>query len=376
MSTENRTYIKTAEAIARFAIDGRLIQTEPYGNGHINDTFLLSYETEDGGQKKYILQKMNHDIFKNPQQLMENVVNVTEYLRRVILAQGGDPDRETLNVVKTHEGLSYYEDEDGNYWRVFLYVERTVCLEKVESLQDFYDSGVAFGNFQRMLSDFPAEKLYETIPNFHNTPSRFRDFQQAVREDKMGRAALAADEIAFALAREQETSVLTDLLKREELPLRVTHNDTKLNNILFDEDTREALCIIDLDTVMPGLSLYDFGDSIRFGACTGAEDETDLSRITLDLDLFDAFTKGFLEGCGGSLTRKEIEMLPMGAKLMTYECGIRFLADFLEGDVYFKIHRENHNLDRARTQFKLVADMEEKWEQMASVVKKYHLWQN
>lgn len=376
MSTENRTYIKTAEAIARFAIDGRLIQTEPYGNGHINDTFLLSYETEDGGQKKYILQRMNHDIFKNPQQLMENVVNVTEYLRRVILAQGGDPDRETLNVVKTHEGLSYYEDEDGNYWRVFLYVERTVCLEKVESLQDFYDSGVAFGNFQRMLSDFPAEKLYETIPNFHNTPSRFRDFQQAVREDKMGRAALAADEIAFALAREQETSVLTDLLKREELPLRVTHNDTKLNNILFDEDTREALCIIDLDTVMPGLSLYDFGDSIRFGACTGAEDETDLSRITLDLDLFDAFTKGFLEGCGGSLTRKEIEMLPMGAKLMTYECGIRFLADFLEGDVYFKIHRENHNLDRARTQFKLVADMEEKWEQMASVVKKYHLWQN
>lgn len=376
MSTENRTYIKTEEAIARFAIDGRLIQTEPYGNGHINDTFLLSYETEDGGQKKYILQRMNHDIFKNPQQLMENVVNVTEYLRRVILAQGGDPDRETLNVVKTHEGLSYYEDEDGNYWRVFLYVERTVCLEKVESLQDFYDSGVAFGNFQRMLSDFPAEKLYETIPNFHNTPSRFRDFQKAVREDQMGRAALAADEIAFALAREQETSVLTDLLKREELPLRVTHNDTKLNNILFDEDTREALCIIDLDTVMPGLSLYDFGDSIRFGACTGAEDETDLSRITLDLDLFDAFTKGFLEGCGGSLTRKEIEMLPMGAKLMTYECGIRFLADFLEGDVYFKIHRENHNLDRARTQFKLVADMEEKWEQMASVVKKYHLWQN
>lgn len=371
MSTENRTYVKTDDAIAQFAIDGRLIRKEPYGNGHINDTFLLVYEREDGSKRRYILQRMNHSIFKNPGQLMENVVNVTEYLRSVIQAQGGDPDRETLNVVKTHNGLSYYEDEEQNCWRIFLFVERTVCLEKVESLKDFYDSAVAFGNFQRMLSDFPAEKLHETIPDFHNTPSRFRDFQKAVQEDKMGRAALAADEIAFALAREQDTAVLTDLLKSGELPLRVTHNDTKLNNILFDADTREALCIIDLDTVMPGLSHYDFGDSIRFGASTGAEDETDLSRIALDLDLFEAFTKGFLEGCGGRLTQKEIEMLPMGAKLMTYECGIRFLADFLEGDVYFKTRHENHNLDRARTQFKLVADMEEKWEQMASVVNKY-----
>lgn len=370
MSTE-RIYAETDNAIAQFAIDGRLIQKGPYGNGHINDTFLLVFEQEDCSRRRYILQRMNHSIFKNPAQLMENVVNVTEYLRGVILSQGGDPDRETLNVVKTHDGQSYYKDQEQNYWRIFLYVERTVCLEKVESPKDFYDSAVAFGNFQRMLSGFPVGKLYETIPDFHNTPSRFRDFQKAVQEDKMGRAALAADEIAFALARGQEAAILTDLLANGELPLRVTHNDTKLNNILFDEDTREALCIIDLDTVMPGLSHYDFGDSIRFGASTGAEDETDLGKIALDLDLFEAFTKGFLEGCGGSLTPKEIEMLPMGAKLMTYECGIRFLADFLEGDVYFKIHRKNHNLDRARTQFKLVADMEEKWEQMVSVVNKY-----
>lgn len=368
MCKENAAGANIEEVIAQFAIEGKLAGKKPYGNGHINDTFLLVYETADGGQKQYILQRMNHGVFKNPQQLMENVVRVTEYLRKVILAQGGDPDRETLNVVKTAEGASYYRDSNRNYWRVFLYVEGTLCLDRVESPEDFYDSGVAFGNFQRMLADFPAKELHETIPDFHNTPSRFRDFQKAVREDKMGRAALAKEEIAFALARKKDTAVLTDLLKEGKLPLRVTHNDTKLNNILFDAETREALCIIDLDTVMPGLSHYDFGDSIRFGASTGAEDERDLSKVSLDLNLFRAFTEGFLRGCGGSLTDKEIEMLPMGAKLMTYECGIRFLADYLEGDVYFRVHRENHNLDRARTQFKLVADMEEKWEQMAAIV--------
>ncbi len=371
MSTENQAYAKIDEVAAQFAIEGRLKEKAAYGNGHINDTFLLVYELSDNSQKQYILQKMNHSIFKNPQQLMENVVNVTEYLRKVISAQGGDPERETLNVVKTLSGNNYYVDDAQNYWRVFLFIENTVCMEQVESPKDFYDSAVAFGNFQKMLAEYPAEKLYETIPNFHNTPSRFRDFQKAVQEDKLGRAALAKEEIEFALAREKDTSVLTDLLQEGKLPLRVTHNDTKLNNILFDADSKKALCIIDLDTVMPGLSHYDFGDSIRFGASTGAEDETDLSKIELDLNLFEAFVKGFLEGCDGSLTTLEIETLPMGAKLMTYECGIRFLADYLDGDVYFKIHRDGHNLDRARTQFKLVADMEKKWDEMASIIDKY-----
>ncbi len=299
------------EVAARFRTKGAAAEHAPYGNGHINDTFLVVCGTQEGERRRYILQKMNHSIFKMPQQLMENVVNVTEYLREMIARRGGDPDRETLNVV------------------------------------------------------------YETIPNFHNTPSRFSDFQRAVQEDRMGRAAQAKEEIAFALAREADTRVLTDMLKAGELPLRVTHNDTKLNNILFDADTKKAICIIDLDTVMPGLSHYDFGDSIRFGASTGAEDEKDLDKIEMDLSLFEAFTKGYLEGCGGSLTEKEIEMLPMGAKLMTYECGIRFLADFLEGDTYFKIHRDGHNLDRARTQFKLVKDMEDKWADMAAIVEKY-----
>lgn len=370
MKKENADWMKTDEVTDRFAIEGRLLEKRPYGNGHINDTFLLRYETPEGGEKKYIFQRMNHAIFKNPRLLMENIVNVTEYLREKILAQGGDAERETLRVVRTKTGASYETDSSGNYWRVYPFIEGTLCLEQVESEKDFYDSGAAFGRFQRMLADYPAGNLHETIPRFHHTPSRFADFKKAAEEDKMGRAALAAKEIAFAMEREKEVSVLTDLLQNGALPLRVTHNDTKLNNILFDETTKKALCIIDLDTVMPGLSLYDFGDAIRFGASTGAEDEKDLDKVELNLTLFEAFTKGFLKECGGSLTKKEVEMLPMGAKLMTFECGIRFLADFLEGDVYFKIHREQHNLDRARTQFKLVADMENKWGKMEEIIEK------
>ncbi len=375
MSVLNPACAKIDEAIAAFgietAVNGRLIQKVPYGNGHINDTFLLRYETPDHTEKRYILQRMNHDIFRNPPLLMENIVHVTNHLRGIILSRGGDAERETLNVLKTSDGADFFQDSGKNYWRVFPFIERSICLEKVESAKDFYDSGVAFGGFQKMLADYPAKTLHETIPDFHNTPSRFRDFKAAVEEGDDRRITLARREIAFALDREGDTSVLTDLLNQGKLPLRVTHNDTKLNNILFDEATRKALCIIDLDTVMPGLSLYDFGDSIRFGASTGAEDETDLDKVELDLSLFEAFTKGYLEGCDGSLTEKEIEMLPMGARLMTYECGIRFLADFLTGDTYFKVHRENHNLDRARTQFKLVADMEAKWDQMKAIVEKY-----
>lgn len=354
-------------AIAAFQLEGSPRDVHSYGNGHINDTYLVTYG-DAGTEKKYILQRMNHSIFQNPQALMENVAGVTSYLREKIKERNGDPDRETLSVVKTKSGENYFEDSLHNFWRVFPFIGHTFCLEKVENARDFYDCAVAFGNFQRQLADYPAETLHETIPRFHYTPSRFQDFKKAVADDPLGRAALSQPEIDFALAREADTHALTDLLEKGELPLRVTHNDTKLNNILFDSDTRKALCVIDLDTVMPGLSLYDFGDSIRTGANTGAEDETDLSKIGLDLSLFETFTEGFLKGCAGSLTPLEIKLLPMGAKLMTYECGIRFLADYLEGDVYFKIHRENHNLDRARTQFALVADMERKWDEMAAII--------
>lgn len=359
---------KIEEAIASFAAEGALQDYRPHGNGHINDTFLLTYDTP-AGVRKYILQRMNHTIFTDPAALMENVAGVTGYLRKVICERGGDPDRETLNVIKTKDGASYYKDSADNYWRMFLFIDNTLCLEKVESAEDFYASAVSFGNFQQMLADYPAHTLHETIPGFHHTPSRFLALQKAVTEDVSDRARFAEKEIRFALEREKETAVLTELLRRGTLPLRVTHNDTKLNNILFDRTTKKALCIIDLDTVMPGSALYDFGDSIRFGASTGAEDEPDLDKVELDLSLYRAFTEGFLTGCQGSLTPQEIELLPMGAKLMTYECGIRFLADYLAGDVYFKIHREGQNLDRARTQFKLVADMERKWDAMASLRK-------
>lgn len=354
-------------AIAAFQTEGSPRDVRPHGNGHINDTFLVVCE-DAGKEKQYILQRMNRSIFQNPPALMENIANVTAYLQKKIAGRGGDPDRETLSVVKTKTGENYFEDSLHNFWRIFPFIDNTFCLEQVENAQDFYDCALAFGNFQRQLADYPAETLHETIPRFHYTPSRFLDFKKAVADDPLGRAISVQPEIDFALAREADTHALTDLLEKGELPLRVTHNDTKLNNILFDSDTRKALCIIDLDTVMPGLSLYDFGDSIRTGANTGAEDETDLSKIGLDLSLFETFTEGFLAGCAGSLTPMEIKMLPMGAKLMTYECGIRFLADYLAGDVYFKIHRENHNLDRARTQFKLVADMEKKWMEMTEIV--------
>ena len=356
------------EAVASaFCLDGEPKEITPYGNGHINATFLLLCRKGES-EKKYILQRINSAIFREPGALMENVANVTAFLRKAIVEKGGDPDRETLNVIKTKDGENYLVDSQQNYWRVFVFISNTVCLEKIENPRDFYDSAAAFGGFQNQLSAYPADTLHETIPLFHHTPSRFEALRNAVKQDPMGRAGMVRAEIDFAFAREKDAHVLTDLLEKGELPLRVTHNDTKINNILFDASTRKALCVIDLDTVMPGLSLYDFGDSIRTGASTGAEDEPDLSRVELDLSLFETFTEGFIKGCAGSLTPLEISLLPMGAKLMTYESGLRFLTDFLSGDTYFKIHRENHNLDRTRTQFKLVADMEKKWDEMAAAV--------
>lgn len=361
---------KIDEAISHFSFGGAVLEKDAYGNGHINDTFLLKVK-EDGCDKKVIFQRMNHDIFKNPVELMENILNVTSYLRTKIEEEGGEPDRETLNVYKTDEGLPYYKDSDGNYWRAYKFIEDATSFDTVENPEDFYQSAVAFGHFQRMLAEFPAEKLHETIVGFHDTAARFERFKQVVKEDKMGRAASVKEEIQFVLDREDTARVLGDKLKDGILPLRVTHNDTKLNNIMIDNKTRKGICVIDLDTVMPGLAINDFGDSIRFGASTGAEDEQDLSKIECSMELFELYTKGFIEGCDGRLTKAELECLPLGAKVMTFECGMRFLTDYLEGDVYFRVHRENHNLDRCRTQFKLVAEMEKKWDQMEAIVRKY-----
>lgn len=359
------------EAIRNFRFHGTLVSENVFGSGHINDTFLLVFEEADGSQTKQILQKMNKQIFTNPAELMENIVNVTAYLRERIIENGGDPERETLNVILTLDGKSYYLDSEGEYWRAYKFITEAASYDKVEKPEDFYQSAVSFGNFQRLLADYPAETLHETIPGFHDTVKRFSVLKKAVEEDKFGRAQKVRSEIEFAFAREKEAGVLGGMLRRGELPLRVTHNDTKLNNIMIDNKTRKGICVIDLDTVMPGLAVNDFGDSIRFGASTAAEDEQDLSKVQCDMELFELYTRGFIEGCGGRLTEKELEMLPMGAYIMTFECGIRFLTDYLEGDHYFKIHREGQNLDRARTQFKLMQDMEAKWDIMQAIVKKY-----
>lgn len=367
----DREKAELIEIAGHFQTDGEMESIISYGSGHINDTFLLTCRQESDTEKRYILQRMNHEIFKDPHGLMENVVNVTTFLQNKVRENGGNPEREALNVILTREGTSYCQAADGTYWRMYRFVEGASSYDAVEKPEDFYESAVAFGHFQKLLADFPAASLHETIPDFHNTIDRFAKFQKALEEDACGRAAEVKEEIQFVLDREADCHVLCDMLASGEIPLRVTHNDTKLNNIMIDDKTGKGICVIDLDTVMPGSALYDYGDSIRFGANTGAEDEKDLSKISCDLELFALYTKGYVEGCGGSLTAAEIHMLPMGAKLMTLECGIRFLTDYLEGDHYFKIHRPEHNLDRTRTQFRMVKDMEDKWEQLQAIVDQY-----
>lgn len=338
---------------------------EPYGSGHINSTWLAVHKSADGVEVKQLLQMINHYVFKNPDELMENIVGVTEFLRPRVQEDG------TLTVIPTLDGKPYYLDEFGNYWRVYKFVENATGYDKIEKDSDFYNCGLAFGEFQQQLAEYPAEKLHETIVNFHNTPSRFADFKEALANDKLGRAKDVKEEVDFVLERECKADAITSKLASGEIPWRVTHNDTKLNNILIDDATGKAKCVIDLDTIMPGAAAYDFGDCIRFGASTGAEDETDLSKIEVDLHLFQVFASGYLTSANKFLTPAEKDSLVTGAYLMTLECGVRFLTDYLNGDVYFKIHRENHNLDRCRTQFKLVADMEKKETEMREFVNNF-----
>lgn len=354
------------EIISNFALDGTPVSSVAYGCGHINSTYRVDC---DNG-KKYLLQRINDYVFKDVDALMNNVESVTEFLKKKIIQNGGDPERETLTVIKTKDGKNYTYANEG-YWRVYLFVDDTVTVQIIEDPKHFYYAGRAFGNFQKLLADFPADKLAETIPNFHNTISRYADFEKQIEQNRSGRANEAQKEIEFARKYKWLADELYPLIEKGELPLRVTHNDTKLNNVMLDKVTGEPVCVVDLDTVMPGLSLYDYGDSMRFGTNPAAEDEKDLSKVYCDLNLFEQYTKGFLEECGKALTKKEIELLPISALVMTYECGIRFLADFVDGDNYFKTARYEHNLDRCRTQFKLVADMESKLDQMKKIVEKY-----
>ena len=344
---------------SQFRLDGRVIDCARSGGGHINRRYLVV----TAKPHLYILQWLNGKVFKNLTGLMSNVIAVTDYLHK----QVQDP-RGALTLIPTLTGEPYLMTPEGDCWRMYEYILDSVCLEAAETAEDLRQSGVAFGMFQKQLADFPAATLTETIPHFHDTPDRYRIFREAIHTDAACRLESVRDVVNRYLAHEAEADALHALLRSGELPLRVTHNDTKLPNVMLDDETRQPLCVIDLDTVMPGLAAHDYGDAIRFGASTAAEDEPNLDKVEMSLEMYEAFTEGFLSACGDRLTDKEIETLPLGAKLMTLECGVRFLTDYLNGDVYFATHRPGQNLDRALTQLKLVEDMEKKWDEMNSVI--------
>lgn len=362
----SNTEFNIVELRNHFVIDGDFVGYDVIKDGLINNTFLLKFKDGDK-ESKYILQQINTVAFKNPEGLMQNVFGVTEYLTKM---DGDKACRSTLHFHKTTDGKNFYRDEEGRCFRVYDYVDNAYTCQRIEKPEQFYNAGKAFGEFQRKLADYPIDTLFDTIPNFHNTANRFNNLVKAIEENKSGRADNVKAEIEFALQRKADTRVLLDLVDEGKIPVRVTHNDTKLNNVLFDDETHEGICVIDLDTIMPGLSLYDFGDAIRFGANTAAEDEKDVSLVDIDLELYEAFTKGFLESAGESLTETEIEYLPFSAKLMTLECGMRFLTDYIDGDVYFKTSYPEHNLVRTRTQFALVKAIEDNYDKLLEITKR------
>ena len=355
---------------AAFDCEGTWISSCPIPSGHINDTYCSEFGAA-GRRVKYVNQRINHLVFREPELLMENIERVTRFARERILAAGGDPARETLTIVPTRDGESFHRTPGGTYWRMFRYIDGARTYDRVEDLRHVYSASKAFGNFQKMLAGLPGERLHETIPDFHHTRKRYGAFLAALEFDPANRAATVKPEIDFVTAREKDTGKVVEGMSSGRIPERVTHNDTKLNNVMIDDRTGEGVCVIDLDTVMPGSILYDFGDSVRLGAATAAEDERDLGKVGFELGLFDRLAAGYLSAARDFLVPAETELLAFSARLLTLECGIRFLTDYLKGDVYFKIHREGHNLDRARTQFKMVAEMERQMAAMDAVVDKY-----
>ncbi len=354
--------ISLTTLVARQFSDDAVTRVEPYGNGHINETYAAYYTAANGREYRQILQKINTHVFQDVDALMQNIVGVTDYLRGIV------GERETMTVIPTRNGKPYFTDADGGCWRSYIFIENATAYDRIEKDSDFDTCGESFGRFQCQLADYPARQLHETIPFFHHTPRRYENLKAAIAADKAGRVAQVAAEIAFALEREESAGTIVRQLEEGTIPYRVTHNDTKLNNILIDDATGKGLCVIDLDTVMPGAAAYDCGDSIRFGAATATEDEKNLDLMEMSLHLFEVFARGYMRTAGDFLTPAEVDSLAAGARLMTLECGVRFLTDYLEGDVYFRIHRPEHNLDRCRTQFKLVADMEKKMPQMLEIL--------
>ena len=354
------------EIVFKFKVEGKEITTlEKYGEGHIHSTHLVILDNKH----EYILQKINHSIFKNVDGLMSNIVYVTNYLKEEIIKEGGDVNKETLNVVPTTDDKNYYYDSENDaYYRIYVFVKDTIAHQSIKCEEDFAAAGEAFAKFALKLNNFDVSKLVETIPNFHNTKTRFAHFVETLKADKYNRAKDVQEEIKFVLDREEDCNIVVDLMAQGLIPAKVTHNDPKLNNILFDSNTNKPICIIDLDTIMPGTILYDFGDAIRFGANPAGENEKDVSKVVFHMGYYKAFAKGYIKGLEGKITESEKKYLAFAAKLMTLECGIRFLDDYLDGNNYFHVQYEEHNLVRARTQFKLVKDMEENFEEMNKII--------
>lgn len=357
--------------VQQFQLPGQFLSIAPIEKGHINDTYILVFQQGQEKTRRYIMQRINQFVFKKPEQVMGNIELITAHLRKKILAAGGDPERETLNPVSTLDGSTYYRDEEGEVWRIYLYIEGASAYEVATSQELIYRTAWAFGNFQQLLSDFPAVLLHETIPDFHNTPWRYEMFLDACERNPHGRADEARAEIEFLKQRKADTSLLIDQWKQGLIPLRVTHNDTKLNNVMIDDVTGEAICILDLDTVMPGLALYDFGDAVRTAAALISEDDPAWQRAGISLENFTSLVSGYLDAARGFLTDAEISALAFSGRLITLEQALRFLTDYLNGDVYYKVHRSGHNLDRARTQIRMVQDMEEKFDQMETIVSQH-----
>jgi len=343
--------------LKQFCIDGRFRSAAPYGNGHINDTYCTVFDC-GGALIRYILQRINHAVFKNPPALMDNIRRVTEHLRRK-QAGRADARRRTLTLIPARDGNVFHRDEDGNSWRVYEFIEGARTHETVESPRHAFEAAKAFGEFQRLLADLPGPRLHESIPDFHHTPKRFEAFERAVEADAVGRADSAGPEIDFARRRRPLASLLLDLHRDRAIPERITHNDTKINNVMLDDATHEGLCVIDLDTVMPGLALYDYADMVRTATSPAPEDECDLSKVRMRMPMYEALVRGYLAGAGDGLHDAERRHLVDAGRLITLEIGVRFLTDYLAGDVYFKTRRAGHNLDRCRTQFKLIESIEE-----------------
>lgn len=354
---------------SQFDAYGHFILGVPFGSGHINDTYQITYD-QGGTRLHYTLQRINHNVFKRPDLLMDNMVRITRHIKKKIASQNKQLTKRTLELLHTKNGgKSYVQDEKGNYYRMYVFVEGAHAFDFIETPKQAYAAARAFGGFMLDLTDLPGERLYETIPDFHNTRARLEMFRQAVKDDVRGRAGALGREIDFVLSRSEDAEVFPRLLREGVVRECITHNDTKLNNVLIDDVSGKGICITDLDTVMPGLAHYDFGDMIRTGATSADEDETDLGKVGVRMDFYEAILSGFCRKAGSFLSNDELELLPFGGKLITYEIGVRFLTDYLNGDKYFKIHRPHHNLDRARNQFKLVEEIEKSFDVMQKMLK-------